>query len=169
MPAMDWRCGGNVFAHVAYARQVALKGEIIQDAFGRIGRVPLPAPPDVIGSPEQGYRMRARLHARDGRIGFFREGTHELCDAAATGQLAAGDQRLDRRRRRRCLRGTSEGSPAIEIAENVAGDQRAVHLELARRADAARVRRARGGRAADRPVRAARRSPGVERLAGEPS
>ena len=93
----DWRCGGNVFAHVAYARQVALKGEIIQDAFGRIGRVPLPAPPGVIGSPEQGYRMRARLHASGGRIGFFREGTHEICSAAATGQLRARDQRVDRR------------------------------------------------------------------------
>ena len=43
--AMDWRCGGTVFAHIAYSRQLALKGEIIQDALGRIGRVPLPAPP----------------------------------------------------------------------------------------------------------------------------
>ena len=31
--------------------------------------------------------MRARLHVRGGRIGFFREGTHELCDARATRQL----------------------------------------------------------------------------------
>ena len=47
----DWRCGGNVLAHVSYARQLQLKGQIIQDAFGRIGRVPLPAVPDVVGSP----------------------------------------------------------------------------------------------------------------------
>src|SRR5688500_15396103 len=67
----DWRCGGNVLAHVAYERQRQLKGEIIRDAFGRIGRVPLATPPAVMGSPEQGYRMRARLHARHGRLGFY--------------------------------------------------------------------------------------------------
>ena len=84
---IDWRCGGNVYAHVAYARQLTLKGEIIQDAFGRIGRVPLTTRPEVMASPDTGYRMRARLHARGGRLGFFREGTHEICDAASTGQL----------------------------------------------------------------------------------
>ena len=36
---------------------------------------------------EQGYRMRARLHVKDGAFGFFREGTHELCDAGPTRQL----------------------------------------------------------------------------------
>src|SRR5688500_9199229 len=50
--AGDWRCGGNVFAHVEYTRQRALKGEIVRDAFARIGRIPLPAPLEVVGSPE---------------------------------------------------------------------------------------------------------------------
>src|SRR5688500_7599558 len=58
----DWRCGGSVLAHVEYPRQLTLKGQIVEDAFRRIARLPLP-PPDVIGSPEAGYRMRARLHA----------------------------------------------------------------------------------------------------------
>src|SRR4051812_39580117 len=40
----DWRCGGSVYAHVAYARQVMLKGDIIADAFGRIGHIPLSSP-----------------------------------------------------------------------------------------------------------------------------
>ena len=48
--AADWRCGGNVLSHVAYARQRQLKGQIIQDAFARIGRVPLAAPPEVTAS-----------------------------------------------------------------------------------------------------------------------
>ena len=34
---VDWRCGGNVLAHIAYPRQVTLKGEIIADAFRRFG------------------------------------------------------------------------------------------------------------------------------------
>ena len=60
---------------------------MIADAFKRIGRLELPAPVVVAGSPEDGYRMRARLHVRGSRFGFFREGTHDLCDARATRQL----------------------------------------------------------------------------------
>ena len=41
----DARCGGNVFAHIDYARQLTLKSEIIQDAFRRIGKISLPDAP----------------------------------------------------------------------------------------------------------------------------
>src|SRR5262249_16301354 len=46
-------------------------------------------PPDlaVAASPEEGYRMRARLHVRGRRVGFFREATHDLCDVRAAEQL----------------------------------------------------------------------------------
>jgi 23S rRNA (uracil1939-C5)-methyltransferase len=126
----DARCGGNVFAHIAYPRQLALKAEIIQDAFRRIGRYPLAVVPDVTASPEHGYRMRARLHVRNGRIGFYREGTHEVCDAAATGQLRPetcdwvewAQHTLHSRQLR--------AATAIEVAENIPGNQRACHLEL---------------------------------------
>src|SRR5689334_19619876 len=43
----DWRCGGEVFSHIAYARQLAIKSAIIQDAFARIGRMPLVTAPEV--------------------------------------------------------------------------------------------------------------------------
>jgi tRNA/tmRNA/rRNA uracil-C5-methylase (TrmA/RlmC/RlmD family) len=126
----DPRCGGNVLAHVAYERQRQLKAEIILDAFARIGRVPIDRAPEVIASPERGYRMRARLHARNSRLGFYREESHDLCDAIQTGQLiestnawivAAQD----------VLQATSlHGVVGVEIAENIAGDERACHLEL---------------------------------------
>lgn len=74
-PPMDPRCGGSVLAHISYPRQLQLKSEIIRDAFARIARVRLSHLPDVMASPEHGYRMRARLHARRDRLGFFREGT----------------------------------------------------------------------------------------------
>jgi 23S rRNA (uracil1939-C5)-methyltransferase len=125
---IDWRCGGNVFSHIAYERQRAIKAEIIRDAFTRIGHLPLSTLPEVVGSPEHGYRMRARLHVHRGRIGFFREGTHELCDAAATGQLLpstidwiasiAGSLPL------------ALNATALEIAENIPADQRGAYLEL---------------------------------------
>jgi 23S rRNA (uracil1939-C5)-methyltransferase len=126
----DWRCGGNALAHVEYARQLRLKGEIIQDAFGRIGRMPLPAPPVVVGSPEHGYRMRARLHAGEGRLGFYREGTHQLCDPRQAGQLLPAT--LDWIEQAEALIGRHglTGLAAVEIAENIDGDQRVCHLDL---------------------------------------
>src|SRR5262247_2916465 len=39
-PISDWRCGGNVYTHISYDRQVLLKGEIIRETLGRIGRLP---------------------------------------------------------------------------------------------------------------------------------
>jgi 23S rRNA (uracil1939-C5)-methyltransferase len=126
----DPRCGGNVLAHIAYERQRRLKGEIIRDAFVRIGRVALERDPDVIGSPERGYRMRARLHVVNGRLGFYREESHDLCDAVQTGQLldatgewiaAAGE----------IIRAAgSTGVVGVEVAENISGDERACHLDL---------------------------------------
>ena len=75
------------YAHISYPRQLAIKSDVIADAFARIGRVALPGPVTVAPSPEEGYRMRARLHVRGQRYGFFREGTHDICDARATRQL----------------------------------------------------------------------------------
>ena len=162
----DWRCGGNVFAHIAYDRQRRLKGEIIQDAFARIGRVPLTAPPDVWGSPERGYRMRARLHARGGRLGFFREGTHELCDAASTGQLLLETGAWIAAAERFLAHDRLSGLLGVEIAENISGNQRACHLELQAGIEAARfaplaTAGSLNGLSAERADR-----PGVETLAG---
>jgi 23S rRNA (uracil1939-C5)-methyltransferase len=164
--AGDWRCGGNVLAHVTYPRQLRLKGQIIQDAFGRIGRVPLPDVPGVVGSPESGYRMRARLHVQHGRIGFYREGTHELCDAALTAQflpgthawIAAAEETLRRHR----LSGVGD----LELAENLAGDERACHLELMAGTDASPFAALADGLVGLSAQRSDERS--VERLAGTP-
>src|SRR6266545_1392320 len=83
----DLQCGGSLYGHIAYARQLDIKSQVIGDAFGRIGRLPLAAPVPVRPSREAGYRMRARLHLRAHRIGFFREGTHDVCDPRPTRQL----------------------------------------------------------------------------------
>jgi len=88
-PFTDPLCGGCLYAHIAYPRQLELKGQVLADAFARIGGITLPGPVGVAASPDEGYRMRARLHIRDGRAGFFREGTHDLCDARQTRQLLA--------------------------------------------------------------------------------
>jgi 23S rRNA (uracil1939-C5)-methyltransferase len=126
----DWRCGGNVMAFIAYPRQLLLKGQIVQDALARIGRTPLSVPPEVIGSPQEGYRMRARLHARDGRVGFYREGTHTLCAVASTRQLADETSAWIARLDELVGRDTLAGLTALELSENIDGDQRACHLDV---------------------------------------
>ena len=122
-------CGGHVFAHVATARQASLKAEIVADAFARIGRLPLAAPVPIVSAEARGYRMRARLQVEDGRVGFFREGSHALCDAVATGQLGPGAEALvpllaD------AVRGPAGANVrAVEISETVAGEARVLHVE----------------------------------------
>ena len=133
---VDWRCGGNVLAHVEYPRQLRIKADIVRDAFARIARMPLAQPPDVMPSPELGYRMRARLHVRDGRVGFMREESHELCAAGPTGQLlpetVAWIERAEAEIRSKRL----EGLTSIEVAENVPATERACYLELGPGTDA---------------------------------
>ena len=87
----DPRCGGCLYSHIAYPRQLALKSEVIVDAFSRIAKITLPTLPVVTPSPEEGYRMRARLHMRGPRLGFFREGTPRYLRRQANAATATGD------------------------------------------------------------------------------
>jgi 23S rRNA (uracil1939-C5)-methyltransferase len=128
----DWACGGNVYAHIAYERQRQLKAEALADALSRIGHVTWGAPIPVAASPEEGYRMRARFHVRGRTLGFFREGTHHLCDPATTGQLLPETCRLLEDLASCLAGGRLNGVTEIELAESIAADQRALHLELDR-------------------------------------
>jgi 23S rRNA (uracil1939-C5)-methyltransferase len=128
--AADPECGGSVLAHVRYERQLAIKREIIEDGLRRIGHLTPPQPIEMIPSPVDGYRMRARLHLRRGRIGFFREGTHELCEPRharqllpesvdAVGELAAGLASVD-----------AGLAGEVDLSENVPANERAFHLHV---------------------------------------
>src|SRR5512135_2362800 len=124
----DPECGGCLYAHVSYERQLALKAEVIADAFARIGKLTLAEPVAVMRSPEAGYRMRARLHMRGGRYGFFREGTHDLCDARATKQLLPETcDALDRLTAATQSLGLDVRE--IELSENMDASNRAVSLD----------------------------------------
>lgn len=128
-PPGDPLCGGCLYAHVAYARQLEIKSLVIADAFARIARLQLPAPVAVAPSAEAGYRMRARIHMRGGQLGFFREGTHDICDAAQTRQLLP--ETLDALTRLgAALRSLGpDASYEIEVSENLDASHRAVHLD----------------------------------------
>lgn len=129
----DLACGGSAYAHIQYERQRLLKGEIISDAFARIAKQPLTAPVTVAASPEAGYRMRARVHVDGGRWGFYREGTHVMCDALATRQLrddtsAAVSAFLA------AQPAVAAHLAAITICENVDATSRVLQLETRERA-----------------------------------
>ena len=83
----DPLCGGRTYAHIRYDRQLALKAEVIADAFRRIAKHALEQPVPVVASPETGYRLRARLHVDGASFGFYREGSHTVCAAGPTEQL----------------------------------------------------------------------------------
>lgn len=124
---VDLSCGGCLYAHIAYPRQLALKASVIQDAFARLGRMPVGDPLAVVPSSEQAYRMRARFHARGDRVGFYREGTHEICDARATGHLSeAAIAAVER-----VIAALADGGcrvDTVELAENIPADERVAHV-----------------------------------------
>jgi 23S rRNA (uracil1939-C5)-methyltransferase len=129
-PHTDPLCGGLLYSHIGYQRQLTIKADVIRDAFARLGRHPIELPLEVMGSPEEGYRMRARFHVVGDRAGFYREGTHQLCDAEATGQLSQGIAVAAQIAARELNREASGATGFIAIAENIVGDQRAVYVEL---------------------------------------
>ena len=137
--APDGACGGSVLAHIAYDRQRQIKSDIITDTFRRIGRIPIDSATEVVASPADGYRMRARLHARDGRLGFYREGTHSLCDAAGTRQLREDTIAVLRRLETSLASADRDAVAGVEVAENIDASQRAIHLELLPNADPSRL------------------------------
>jgi 23S rRNA (uracil1939-C5)-methyltransferase len=143
-PFADPLCGGCVYSHIAYPRQLEIKSEVIADAFRRIGRLELPAAVAVAASPEDGYRMRARLHVRGHRLGFFRENSHDVCDARATRQLLpATSDVLDRlMAAMRSLR--LDAVTEIELSENIDASERVVFLGAAAPLDGSTLERLAG-------------------------
>lgn len=128
-PSTDPACGGCLYAHVAYARQLDIKAQVIADAFARIGRIVPPGPVVVASSPDEGYRMRARLHIRGRRVGFFREGTHELCDARPTRQLLPATNDVLDGLAASLQTAAADVTGELELSENVDASHRVVHFQ----------------------------------------
>ena len=100
----------------------------------------LPSAVRVAPSPEEGYRMRARLHVRGRRAGFFREGTHEMCDARQTRQLLpATCDALESFVNELAALGLDAVSE-IELSENVDASERALCADLRGTAVMPRIR-----------------------------
>jgi tRNA/tmRNA/rRNA uracil-C5-methylase (TrmA/RlmC/RlmD family) len=128
----DPACGGMTFAHIQADHQRTLKAQILADAFTRIAKIPLEGVVPVAESPETGYRMRTRLHVRAGRLGSFREGTHEVCDVSVTGQLLDASVGVLEQVGRVLQRHGVEWLDAVELTENLTATQRVLHVDEGR-------------------------------------
>ena len=126
-PYVDPLCGGCLYAHISYRRQLRVKADVIVDAFVRLGRFAAPSV-EVQASPEHGYRMRGRLYVHDGRAGFYREGSHSLCDAGST-RLLTDEAVASATRAAEALLQRGLGVKSVEVSENLAGSERALHVE----------------------------------------
>ena len=92
-----------------------------------------------------------------GVVGFFREGTHEVCDARQTRQLLPATlDAVDRLVAAMHSLGV-EGVREIELAENVDASHRAVHLDAATALDPRLLEQLAATDGLDRPVVAGRR------------
>jgi 23S rRNA (uracil1939-C5)-methyltransferase len=95
-------CGACQLQHLEYRAQLTVKAELVREALRRIGKIEWTRDIEVRHAAELGYRSRAELQiARDGaratRLGYFRAGSHEVCDVEACPILAPA---LDRERAR---------------------------------------------------------------------
>ena len=73
------RCGGCAYQHIAYARQLELKQRQVDQTLRRVGKFSeIPMQPIVPAPQPYAYRNRIRVHAQDGRAGFFAHRSHEL-------------------------------------------------------------------------------------------
>jgi 23S rRNA (uracil1939-C5)-methyltransferase len=125
----DPLCGGALYGHIGYPRQLAIKSQVIADTLARIGKIILPDAVSVAPSAEDGYRMRARLHVRGQRLGFFREGTHDVCDVRPSRQLlAATCDTLDRLMAAARSLGV-ETIREVDLSENLDASERVVHFD----------------------------------------
>jgi 23S rRNA (uracil1939-C5)-methyltransferase len=73
------KCGGCAYQHIDYAHQLRIKENQLREALRRLGGLTNPPVEDMIPSPEPyGYRNRIAVHVRDGKAGFFAEGSNRV-------------------------------------------------------------------------------------------
>ncbi len=80
-------CGGCQLQHLDYAAQLEAKVAFVRESLLRNGRIEWEQDIPIRSAPELGYRARAEIKiARDdaghAHIGYFRAGTHDICEVS---------------------------------------------------------------------------------------
>lgn len=73
------KCGGCAYQHIDYSHQLHIKETQIREALRRLGGLTDPPVLAMIPSPEAyGYRNRITVHVREGKVGFFAQGSNRV-------------------------------------------------------------------------------------------
>ena len=99
------QCGGCSYQHIDYPHQLLIKETQLREALRRLGGLTDPSVAAMIPSPEPyGYRNRIAVHVRDGKAGFFAEGSNRIVPVSkcliASPEVDAGFQDLLKERPR---------------------------------------------------------------------
>ncbi len=72
-------CGGCHYQHAEYAFQLRQKREIFRETLQRLGGIAFENEIEILAADPWFYRNRIQLHFRDGRAGFHKAASHEIC------------------------------------------------------------------------------------------
>jgi 23S rRNA (uracil1939-C5)-methyltransferase len=73
------RCGGCQYQHIDYPFQLEQKREILREALKRVGKIEFAGEIGVISGEPWQYRNRVQLHIEGGKVGYFAQGSRDLC------------------------------------------------------------------------------------------
>ncbi|MCI0588231.1 MAG: class I SAM-dependent RNA methyltransferase [Planctomycetes bacterium] len=110
-------CGGCDWMHLAEEAQREAKGAILREALRRLGGVSWEAPIEVVASPPFGYRSRARLAVRGGRVGFLEARSARVVDVEACAVLEPEGSRALGEVRRAAREGNAPGEVHVAVGE----------------------------------------------------
>ena len=72
-------CGGCHYQHLDYDYQLEQKQAILRETLARIGGIQYAGEIDSVRSEPWGYRNRIQLHFENGKAGFWKAESHQLC------------------------------------------------------------------------------------------
>jgi 23S rRNA (uracil1939-C5)-methyltransferase len=73
------RCGGCQYQHIAYPFQLEQKREILREALQRVGKIEFAGEIGIVSGEPWQYRNRVQLHIEGGNVGYFAQGSRDLC------------------------------------------------------------------------------------------
>lgn len=73
------RCGGCQYQHMDYPAQLEQKRAILREVLQRVGKIEFAGEIGVVSGEPWQYRNRVQLHLENGSVGYFGQGSRDLC------------------------------------------------------------------------------------------
>jgi 23S rRNA (uracil1939-C5)-methyltransferase len=73
------RCGGCQYQHMDYPFQLEQKSAILREVLQRVGKIEFQGEIALISGEPWQYRNRVQLHIEGGKVGYFAQGSRDLC------------------------------------------------------------------------------------------